>query len=154
MENFKSYLLSMRITDQKGVDFYLFWVKECYRYCRKGFKQELTRAEVEKFLRHLSKHREEWQVDQALEAIKLYRFHEKRKKNSQNRKHLKTDLQWKAVVGDMRKMLRLRHRSLRTEKTYMGWIRRFYRFLGGRSPYAIESAHVKDFMTIWRLKER
>jgi len=39
------------------------------------------------------------------------------------------------------------HRSYRTEKAYLGWVRRFYRFLGGRSPYGLESADVKDFMT-------
>ncbi|MBW1814197.1 MAG: integron integrase [Deltaproteobacteria bacterium] len=44
-------------------------------------------------------------------------------------------------------MLHLRQRSLRTEKTYMGWLRSFYRFLGGLPPNKVDSSHVKDFLT-------
>jgi len=47
----------------------------------------------------------------------------------------------------MVKMLRLRQRSLRTEKTCMGWLRSFYRFLGGLPPDKVDSSHVKDFLT-------
>jgi len=44
-------------------------------------------------------------------------------------------------------MLPLKHLSLRTEQTYLGWVRRFYRFLNGLSPYSLDSTHVKDFLT-------
>lgn len=54
----------------------------------------------------------------------------------------------------MRKMLRLKHRSYRTEKTYMGWIRRFYRYLNGQTPYTLDSSHVKDFMTHLAVEKR
>jgi integron integrase len=37
--------------------------------------------------------------------------------------------------------------SLRTEKTYISWIRSFQRFLDDRSPYDINSDHVKNFLT-------
>jgi integron integrase len=47
----------------------------------------------------------------------------------------------------MKKMLRLKHLSFRTEQTYMGWVRRFYHFLNGQPPYKLDSTHVKDFMT-------
>ena len=39
------------------------------------------------------------------------------------------------------------HRSYRTEQAYIGWVRRFYRFMKGHSPYSLDSSHVKDFMT-------
>lgn len=47
----------------------------------------------------------------------------------------------------MVKMLHLRQRSLRTEKTYMGWLRSFYLFLDGMPPDKVESSHVKNFLT-------
>ncbi|MFC1579614.1 integron integrase [Thermodesulfobacteriota bacterium] len=47
----------------------------------------------------------------------------------------------------MRKVLRLKHRAMRTEKTYIGWVRRFYRFLNGKSPQALGCTDVKNFMT-------
>ena len=47
----------------------------------------------------------------------------------------------------MKKMLRLKHLSLRTEQTYLGWILRFYRFLNGQPPNRLDSTYVKDFLT-------
>lgn len=44
-------------------------------------------------------------------------------------------------------MMRLRHLSPRTELAYLGWVRRFYRFVKGTPPGTLESEHVKDFMT-------
>jgi integrase len=39
------------------------------------------------------------------------------------------------------------HRSHRTEEAYISWIRKFYSFMKGRSPYLLGSKDVKDFMT-------
>jgi len=47
----------------------------------------------------------------------------------------------------MHKILRLLHRSYRTEQAYIGWVRQLYRFTKRRSPYSLESKDVKDFMT-------
>lgn len=147
MQNFKLYLLSMRIAGPKAVDFYLNYVAQFYNYNQKKPGDAVSKQEIEKFLHHLSKKREDWQVDQASKAIKLYQFFEKRKEARSARQSSDSNSQWKAAAEDMRKMLRLMHRSYRTEKTYLSWVRRFYRFLGGQSPHSLESSHVKDFMT-------
>ncbi len=47
----------------------------------------------------------------------------------------------------MVKMMRLRHLSIRTEKTYMGWIRSYYRFLKGKPPQKLNQTDLKDFLT-------
>ncbi len=44
-------------------------------------------------------------------------------------------------------MLRLRHYSQRTEKTYVGWVRRFIRFSGGRHPRSLDGAHLERFLS-------
>jgi acetyl/propionyl-CoA carboxylase alpha subunit len=144
MQDFKTYLLSMRIAGPKAVDFYLNWVVQFYNYCRKKPGDTVSKQEIEKFLHHLSKKREDWQVDQASQAIKLYQFHEKRIEDGSARQSSDSKSQWKAAAEDMRKMLRLMHRSYRTEKTYLGWVRRFYRFLEGQSPYSLESSHQSE----------
>jgi integron integrase len=109
---------------------------------------------MEGFLHSLSKSREEWQTDQAQEAIKLFQFYEKRKITGNARKVLGNSAQWKAVADDMRKMLRLRHRAYQTERAYIGWVRRFFRFLNGRSPYSLDSGDVKDFMTFLAVEKK
>ncbi len=154
MQAFKTYLLARRMASPKAVDFYLHWVRQLHRYSHKSVGDSLSRQEIESYLKHLSKKHEQWQVDQAAQAIKLYQFFVTRNETASARRTLGTDDQWRAVADDMRNMLRLMHRSHRTENAYLGWVRRFYRFLGGKSPHSLESSHVKDFMTYLAVEQK
>ena len=139
--------MKMRMTTPKAVDFYLHWVRQFHRFSRIEIGEAATREAIQAYLKYLSKRHEDWQVDQAAQAIKLYQFHKSRQERAETNQNIGNDDQWKAAADDMRKMLRLMHRSHRTEKAYLSWVRRFYRFLRGQSPYRLDSSHVKDFMT-------
>ena len=47
----------------------------------------------------------------------------------------------------MRKTLRLKQRSIRTEATYLRWLRTFYLFLDGKPPKQITVDDIRDFMS-------
>jgi len=147
MEQFKSYLLSRRLTDEKKAGFYLSWVTRFYKSCNKNPEDSVTEEEIERYLKQLSKNHEEWQVKQASEAIQLYQLYKDRKDLAQNKENMHPSAQWKSVAEEMHKVLRLMHRSYRTEQAYIGWVRRFYLFMKGRPPYSLEGKDVKDFMT-------
>ena len=147
MEQFKSYLITSKLTDEKGAGFYLSWVNHFYKFCNKNPKDSVTQEEIERFLKYLSRNREDWQVKQASEAIQLYQYYKERKKTENIKESLELNAQWKLIAESMHKILRLMHRSYRTEQAYIGWVRQFYRFMKGRSPYSLESRDVKDFMT-------
>jgi integron integrase len=51
------------------------------------------------------------------------------------------------LFGAVRDQIRLRHYSLRTEQTYIGWIRRYVRFCGGRHPRTLGVAEITTFLT-------
>jgi integron integrase len=53
----------------------------------------------------------------------------------------------RGLIAEMRRVLRLRHRSLRTEKTYIDWVRRFVRFHGGRAPREMGPEEVTAFLS-------
>ena len=74
MDKCKSFLLSRRITNEKNADFYIFWVSLSYDFCKKHPEDRIKTEDIERYLKHLSKSREEWQVKQASEAIRLYDF--------------------------------------------------------------------------------
>jgi integron integrase len=42
--------------------------------------------------------------------------------------------------------MRLQHKSYRTEKSYLGWVRRFYLFLKGKAPSSLDRDDVRFFM--------
>jgi integron integrase len=51
------------------------------------------------------------------------------------------------LLGAVRENIRLRHYSLRTEKTYIGWVRRYVRFCGGRHPRELGADAITTFLT-------
>jgi len=120
MEGFKSYLMSRHISNEKKADFYVRWVAQFYRYSGKIQDDGIAPQDVERYLNHLSKRREDWQVKQAAEAIELYL---RRKSPELGGGNTNYGDQWKIVTDDMQNMLRLKHRSVRTERTYLGWVR-------------------------------
>lgn len=147
MEGFKTYLLAKRIVPEKKLPYYLAWLSQFYAFCGKVAEDEITPGEIDGFIKYLTKTREDWQVKQAKEAIRLHRYYLNRKPQAIGKQGLEIDGQWKYVAEEMVKILRLKHRSLSTEKTYMGWLRSFYRFLEGTAPQTLDSNHVKDFLS-------
>jgi integron integrase len=53
----------------------------------------------------------------------------------------------KKLLDQIRDVMRLKHYSLRTERTYCDWIERFIRFHGMRHPTEMAEAEVGEFLT-------
>jgi integron integrase len=51
------------------------------------------------------------------------------------------------LFGVVREQIRLRHYSLRTEATYIEWMRRYVRFCGGRHPRDLGATEITTFLT-------
>ncbi len=51
------------------------------------------------------------------------------------------------ILMQMLELIRLRHYSIRTERTYLDWVIRFFKFLNFSSLESINSKHVSDFLT-------
>jgi integron integrase len=152
MNTFDQYLSRQRIVPDKKIPFFLHWVKQCYLYCNKPNSASLGQDEIDGFLRKIAKQKEDWQVDQARMAINLYGFYKSHIEQMKNTAAPATK-QWAVLKNDMVNIMRLKHLSLSSEKTYIGWLRSFGRYLRFRNPEQITSAQVKDFLT-WLAVER
>ena len=53
----------------------------------------------------------------------------------------------RSLVDETRRVMRLRHYSIRTEDAYVQWIRRFIRFSGGRHPREMGSEEIIAFLS-------
>ena len=51
------------------------------------------------------------------------------------------------LIGQYRRVIRLRHYSPRTEGAYVSWVRRFVRFHGMRHPRSLTPTHVRAFLS-------
>jgi integron integrase len=66
----------------------------------------------------------------------------------------KESLQWEQTLEEAKNAIRLRHYSLSTEKTYLGWIIRFKNYLRDRKPNLLEVDDVKKYLTHLALHSR
>jgi integrase len=55
--------------------------------------------------------------------------------------------QYRHLLADVSRALRLRHRSRRTEKAYLSWIRRFLVFHGGVHPRELGRGPITEFLS-------
>ena len=147
MEDFRKYILNSRLANQKTADFYVNWVVQFFNHCNRHPDEEFSPDDSERYLKSKARTCEQWQLDQAREAIEVYRFWMKRRNGKSSLMRMDTRGQWKAVADQMTGMMRLKHLALKTERTYLSWMRRFYRFVNGEPPGTLESNHVRDFMT-------
>ncbi|MDW7773712.1 MAG: phage integrase N-terminal SAM-like domain-containing protein [Desulfobulbaceae bacterium] len=136
------------LVPEKKLVFYVHWVSSFLSYCEKQGCSPADNSRLKPFLHLLAKSKEEWQVDQAREALRLFHFFQSdRNGREQSVDSMDSQNAWRSIGEQMRESLRLRHRSLRTEKSYMQWLRSFYLYLEGKSPSRIDSQDVKRFLS-------
>lgn len=74
LESFKNFLSSKGTVNDKYLPYYLKWVTEGYRFLDIPLSQFITNEQKSQFLKYLSKNHEEWQVNQADNALRLYSY--------------------------------------------------------------------------------
>lgn len=148
LESFKNFLSSKGKVNDKYIPFYLKWVAEGYRFLDIPLVQSITNEQKSQFLKHLSKNHEDWQVNQADNALRLYGYFlslENPNKADGIPETLKND--WKAVEEKMIEAIRLRHRSYSTEKTYIAWLRQFQGFVKTKELKDLDGKDIQDFLS-------
>jgi integron integrase len=146
MSDFKNFLLKNKLVSPKRVSFYLHWVSSCLKSADSKTGDQIPDEKITAFLSKLSSKKEQWQVNQAQYAIQLYLYFTSAQ--SQITKNgTDTDLQWKNIAKATTNALRLKHRSMSTEKTYLYWLRLFYKYLQGKSPFELADDDLRNFMS-------
>jgi integron integrase len=147
LEQFRTYLTDKAQVKDKYIPYYLKWVSDCYSFFNQPPENPLSNDQKQEFLKHISKRQEEWQVNQADYALRLYSFFLNRGLKESSEDSGSSEEEWKALLEETRKALRLRHRSLTTEKNYLIWLRHFQRFMGPKLPKELGGRDLQDFLT-------
>ena len=135
MKSFSSFLRGKCRVPDKKVPFYMHWVSRYHAFnssCSAG-----NYDQIKPFLETLSLKQEDWQVRQAERAVSLYLYFKKSGYSGNTGTHIpgpqKIPSEWSTVMEELVRLLRLRHRSYRTEKTYVNWTKRFSIYLNHES---------------------
>ena len=151
---FKRYLTENARIRDKYVPYYLKWIAECHAYLNIPHGQTISAGGKQQFLHYMSKTHRDWQVKQADYAIRLYSFFLSRQGKQSPSGLSDIEKEWSTLEDETGKAIRLRHRSLNTEKAYLSWLRRFREFIGSESPLHLNGTDLQDFLTHLAVERR
>lgn len=156
LPEFQQYLLSRKLVPEKNAPYYAYWVSRYLAFSNR--LENMDKAEMlQRFLDDLQsrQHMEDWQVQQAREAVQLYTNHFL----GGNTSDVKTaggnissgTFDPDSVMAKMREAIRIKHYSYSTERTYLDWVKRFFEYTGKVKGGAIREtpgvAEIRDFLS-------
>jgi len=158
LPEFQTFLLEKKLTPEKNVFFYALWVSKYFTYARKkqiSSDQYQENAVIE-FLK-TDPNMSDWQIRQAGDAIRLYYFHYRGLKPN-NLSGVKSSDFTPELLKETQRLIRLKHYSYSTEKTYLQWIKRFLEYSSQTSKkeasVELDAADCKNFLSYLALKEK
>jgi hypothetical protein len=128
---FQKYLLEKNLAPAKNVPFYAHWVSRFLDYARRNEFSALEYQEsaILGFLDSLKSenHVLDWQHRQANDSIRLYYFHYLNKTDARSVKAVASD-SMSDIIQETKRLIRLKHYSYSTKRTYLQWIERFLEY--------------------------
>jgi integron integrase len=159
LPKFQQYLIDKKLVPESRVSYFAYWVSRYLRYAQKHtidpteFNEQAIMAFIDG-LRQDGRIRD-WQPNQADEALRLYYFHYIGKTKREGGAPVVAGLT--DVIAEVRRLIRLKHYSYSTERTYIQWIERFAAYIQQTDSKSIgdaESADLKNFLSHLALKQR
>ncbi len=154
MDNFKEFLQQKNTIKSQYIPFYVKWVSECYSFLNISNENHISNTQKQQFLSHMESRYEDWQVKQADTALRLYNYFLSHKSKSFSQEPAGSPSEWNTLEEKMREILRLKHRSYSTEKTYITWLRSFKGFVQSRDPSSIEGRDLQDFLSYLAVEKK
>jgi integron integrase len=155
LDGFSEFLDNQPIIPKNQRPFYVRWVEMFLKAIEDGESAHIADSAVDPFLNDLQRSREAWQVKQAADALRLYKyFLSTRKQNHHDRPSDPFALEWKQASETMTRMLRLKQLSYQTEQTYQYWLRQFYAHIRPLSPKELIDDHIIHFLSYLAAERR
>jgi integron integrase len=160
LPEFQQYLLDHKLAPEKNAPYLAYWVSRYLSFARRKNIDATSYLEIAvlEFIEGLRSNPRllEWQPRQAEDALKLYYFHFLRNDGA--------DTSQGDAFGDIagtlkeiKRLIRLKHYSYSTERTYLQWSERFFAYAlqdGKRKLSEIDSDDFRNFLTHLALKQK
>jgi len=160
LPEFQKYLLERKLVPEKNVPYFAYWVSRFLDFARKRdiSATEYKEASIIEFLDILRTDQKilDWQPRQADDAIRLYYFNYLGKASGQTGGAAGI-MDADSALTETKRLIRLKHYSYSTERTYLQWIKRFldYTLQTGKKKISdIAAEDFKNFISHLALKEK
>lgn len=158
LQRFGEFLLRGRLVEERAAPYCVRWVR---RFLTRSASNEPLGEQARRFCEELQRSGRcsDWQVRQAGEAVRLYfvSFLERRDWDRRPDMAETGGADPLAVLEELRRRLRTRHYSHRTEWSYCDWGRRFLGYLSERQGAPrprVDSTGVRDYLTHLAVRQK
>jgi integron integrase len=160
LPEFQKFLLERKLAPEKNIPFLAYWVSRFLGFARKLERTaiEYNEITVQEFIEALrsDKRTLDWQPRQAEDAIRLYYFNYLGKTSGQT-EGVAGIVDIDSALRETKRLIRLKHYSYSTERTYLQWIERFFSYAltsKNKKIGDLSSADFKNFLSHLALKQR
>lgn len=160
LPEFQKFLLERKLAPEKNVPFLAYWVSRFLGFARKRERTvtEYNETTVQEFLEVMrsDKRTLDWQPRQADDAIRLYYFNYLGKTGGQAGGAAGI-VDADSALSETKRLIRLKHYSYSTERTYLQWIERFFSYALAPEHKKIDDLSLgdfKNFLSHLALKQR
>ena len=153
LQQFGELLLKALLVKEKAAPYCVRWVR---RFLTRPASNEPLADQVRQFCEELEREGiyQDWQVRQAEQALRIYFVNFLRRTDWRESASTLVDEKGctnpLAALDELRRRIRTRHYSYRTECSYADWVRRFFAYCSERQGVPeprIESDAVRDYLT-------
>lgn len=160
LPEFQKYLRERELVPEKNIPFFAYWVSRYLHFARTRelSSEAYNEAGILEFLDGLRSDPKtlDWQPRQADDALQLYYFHFLGKSGSGESGRMAAD-DIPGLLKELKRLIRLKHYSYSTERTYLQWSERFLNYVvqtEKKRLSEISSAEFKNFLSHLALKLR
>ena len=121
------------------------WLEYYFKFAKYNKLCEGEPQTLKKYISYIERKFEAWQIQQAEEAVKIYLFANNETVKVPYSEDART--MWKELHKIGIEIIRIKHYTRDTEKSYVGWWRRYYSYHKGVDPRTFETSHFKNFLT-------
>jgi integron integrase len=161
LPDLQEFLGSQKLVPEKNIPYYAYWAGKFIYFSNQNTSSDHKKLVLE-FMDSLKKEKnvQDWQIQQADEAVQLYLVNFKGKIAS-NDASLSTPADAtkpviSQVMDEMKRIMRLKHYSYSTERTYLDWAGRFFHYVqttkGNNGP--VVSDDIKQYLSHLAINRR
>ncbi len=159
---FKQFLCLQGKYDEKSIYWACHWIDQ-FSNCFPDWRMD-REGSVKEFIEILSKYKQDWVVEQAQKAVTFYFLFIDLENSKSSEQHIGNSswiINRAELHRRMREFIRMKHLSIRTEKTYLSWVKRFLDFIEKNVPSsrgsdraAITADHLRTYLTYLAVKRK
>ena len=126
---------------------------------RRGYGRAENRDDaLKRFTDELRRQKPPWEVAKAVAAARHYWYWRDRKarleRSAKSGREERAEELLRELLKRCREVLRLQHKSYRTEQSYLAWVRRFLSFYESTPPRELEAKDARHFLTYLAIERR